>query len=232
MQLSVYEYFSRLDDVNAVSTVIRLLLAVIIGGVIGMERGARSHPAGFRTHMLVCVGACLAMLTNAFVYENMSQLADPTRLGAQVITGVGFLGVGTILVTGRHRIRGLTTAAGLWASACTGLAIGIGYYSGAIIAAVLIFTALAFFPAIENRILVRSRTLEIYVELDSLKSIHVLLDYLRSLEVNILDTHFNSSAFVSGSVGLHLSLKIPKNTRAQLLKSIEGQEGVLLIEEL
>jgi putative Mg2+ transporter-C (MgtC) family protein len=211
---------------------LRLTLAVVIGGVIGLERGARSHPAGFRTHMLVCVGACLAMLTNAFVYENISELSDPTRLGAQVITGVGFLGVGTILVTGRHRIRGLTTAAGLWASACTGLAIGIGYYAGAITAAVLIFTALAFFPAIENRILARSRTLEIYVELDSLKNIHTLLDYLRGRDVIIVDTHFNSSAFVSGSVGLHLSLKIQKNTRARLVKDIEGQEGVLLIEEL
>jgi putative Mg2+ transporter-C (MgtC) family protein len=229
---AVYDYFTHLDDINAVSTVVRLVLAVVIGGVIGMERGARSHPAGFRTHMLVCVGACLAMLTNQFVYENISELSDPTRLGAQVITGVGFLGVGTILVTGRHRIRGLTTAAGLWASACTGLAIGIGYYSGAITAAVLIFTALAFFPAIESRVLARSRTLEVYVEMETLKNIHPLLEYLRAREVNILDTHFNASAFVSGSVGLHLSLKIPRNARAQLLKDIEKQEGVLLIEEL
>ncbi|MDR2770434.1 MAG: MgtC/SapB family protein [Clostridiales Family XIII bacterium] len=228
----IYSFFEQLDDLNAVSTVARLLLAVVIGGVIGMERGARSQPAGFRTHMLVCVGACLAMLTNEFVYDTISQTTDPTRLGAQVITGVGFLGVGTILVTGRHRIRGLTTAAGLWASACTGLAIGIGYYVGAIAAAALIFTALAFFPAIESKILARSRTLELYVELDSLKSIRILLDYLRGGGVNILDTHFNSSAFVSGSVGLHLSLKISKNTRAQLLTSIERQEGVLLIEEL
>jgi putative Mg2+ transporter-C (MgtC) family protein len=228
----IYDNFGRLDEVNIVSIVIRLVLAVVIGGVIGMERGARSQPAGFRTHMLVCVGACLAMLTNEFVYENISRMSDPTRLGAQVITGVGFLGVGTILVTGRHRIRGLTTAAGLWASACTGLAIGVGFYAGAITAAVLIFAALAFFPAIENRILVRSRTLELYVELDSLKNIRTLLDYLRSCDVSVLDTHFNSSAFVSGSVGLHLSLKIQKNTRAQLMKSIEKQEGVLLIEEL
>jgi putative Mg2+ transporter-C (MgtC) family protein len=221
-----------LDNVNAVSTVVRLVLAVIVGGVIGIERGSRSHAAGFRTHMLVCVGACLAMLTNEFVYENMSQLSDPTRLGAQVITGVGFLGVGTILVTGRHRIRGLTTAAGLWASACTGLAIGIGYYYGAIIAAILIFMALAFFPLIENRILAQSRTLELYVELDALKRVRPLLEYLHERKVNITDTHFNSSSFVTGSVGVHLSLKIQKNTREDLLKSIEKQEGVLIVEAL
>jgi putative Mg2+ transporter-C (MgtC) family protein len=229
---TIYDYFSRLDDVNAVSTVVRLILAVVIGGVIGIERGARSHPAGFRTHMLVCVGACLAMLTNEFAYENISELSDPTRLGAQVITGVGFLGVGTILVTGRHRIRGLTTAAGLWASACTGLALGIGYYSGAITAAILIFIALAFFPAIETKILLRSRSLELYIEIESLKNVHALLDYLRSCDVRILDTHFNSSAFVSGSVGLHLSLKLQKNTREDLFARIEKQEGVLIVEEL
>jgi putative Mg2+ transporter-C (MgtC) family protein len=229
---SIYDYITQLDGVNAVSTIVRLVLAVVIGGVIGIERGARSHPAGFRTHMLVCVGACLAMLTNEFVFENISGMTDPTRLGAQVITGVGFLGVGTILVTGKHRIRGLTTAAGLWASACTGLALGIGYYSGAITAAVLIFAALAFFPAIENKLLIRSRSLEVYIEIDSLKRVHSLLDYLRTCGVSILDTHFNSSAFVSGSVGLHLSLKLPKTTREDLIKSIERQEGVLIVEEL
>jgi putative Mg2+ transporter-C (MgtC) family protein len=228
----VFDCFSRLDDVNIVSTVVRLMLAVVIGGVIGIERGTRSQPAGFRTHMLVCVGACLAMLTNEFVYENISELSDPTRLGAQVISGVGFLGVGTILVTGRHRIRGLTTAAGLWASACTGLALGIGYYSGAIAAAVLIFMALAFFPAIESRILRHSRSLELYIEIDSLKGVHSLLDYLRSRDVSILDTHFNSSAFVSGSVGLHLSLRLQKGAREALLRNIEKQEGVLIVEEL
>ncbi|MDR1245766.1 MAG: MgtC/SapB family protein [Clostridiales Family XIII bacterium] len=232
MNFISYCILDHLDGVNAVSTVVRLVLAVVIGGVIGLERGARSHPAGFRTHMLVCVGACLAMLTNEFVYENISQMADPTRLGAQVITGVGFLGVGTILVTGRHRIKGLTTAAGLWASACTGLALGIGYYSGAIIAAVLIFAALAFFPVIENRLLARSRSLELYIELESLKSVHALLEYLRGCGVSIFDTHFNSSAFVSGSVGLHLSLKLQKNTREILLKNIENHEGVLIVEEL
>jgi putative Mg2+ transporter-C (MgtC) family protein len=227
-----YEYFNNLDDVNVVSTALRLTLAVVIGGVIGIERGARSHPAGFRTHMLVCVGACLAMLTNEFVYENISGLTDPTRLGAQVITGVGFLGVGTILVTGRHRIRGLTTAAGLWASACTGLALGIGYYTGAIIAAVLIFAALAFFPAVENMILSRSRSLELYIEVTSLKNVHDLLDYLRDRGVSVFDTHFNSPAFVSDSVGLHLSIRLQKNTRDGILKDIGKHEGVLIVEEL
>ncbi|MFQ7474136.1 MAG: MgtC/SapB family protein, partial [Anaerovoracaceae bacterium] len=128
-------------DINIFSISLRLILALILGGIIGLERGANRHPAGFRTHILVCVGAALAMMTNQFIVDNFGA-SDPARLGAQVITGVGFLGVGTILITGHSRIKGLTTAAGLWASACLGLAIGIGFYSGAIAAAIIIFVSL------------------------------------------------------------------------------------------
>ena len=105
------------QDLNMVSVAVRLLMALVFGGVIGLERGANRHPAGFRTHILVCVGSTLAMMTNVYVFDLWGSVTDPVRLGAQVITGVGFLGAGTILLTGRHRIRGLTTAAGLWASA-------------------------------------------------------------------------------------------------------------------
>ena len=118
-------------DLSIFSITFRLLTATLAGGIIGLERGANRHPAGFRTHILVCLGATLAMLTNQYIIEILGIPSDPARLGAQVITGVGFLGVGTIFVTGRSKIKGLTTAAGLWASASLGLAIGIGFYSGA-----------------------------------------------------------------------------------------------------
>jgi putative Mg2+ transporter-C (MgtC) family protein len=212
--------------VTLTSTVVRLALAVVLGGIIGMERGVRNHPAGFRTHVLVCVGACLAMLTNQYVFETISQLSDPTRLGAQVITGVGFLGVGTILVTGRHRIKGLTTAAGLWASACTGLAIGIGFYTGAIVAALLIFVVLALFPRLEGLIYTRSRTVEVYVELDAVPRIKPLLAYLRGRNVVVLDTHFSASSLISGNVGLHLQMRIPKGTaRSSSWKAWENRKA-------
>ncbi|MDR1571884.1 MAG: MgtC/SapB family protein [Clostridiales Family XIII bacterium] len=214
-------------------TVFRLLLAVLLGGAIGIERGVRNHPAGFRTHSLVCVGACLAMLTNQYVFENISGLSDPTRLGAQVITGVGFLGVGTILVTGRHRIKGLTTAAGLWASACTGLAIGIGFYSGAIAAAVIIVVVLALFPAIERRIYARSRTLQLYIEIDSVQRMKPILAFVRDCGADVTDMHYGSSALLSNAVGLHLSLRLPKRIPpSDMLELIGGQEGVALIEEI
>ena len=139
-----------LYELNIYSIAIRLSLAVLLGGIIGLERGATRHPAGFRTHILVCMGAALAMLTNQFIYDTFSTVVDPARMGAQVITGVGFLGVGTILVTANKKIKGLTTAAGLWASACLGLAAGIGFYDGAILGGIAVFVSLALLPKIEN----------------------------------------------------------------------------------
>lgn len=118
-----------LQELNWISITVRLLLALICGGILGIEREKKRRPAGLRTYMLVCVGAAFVMITNeymSFKYEGV----DPSRMGAQVISGIGFLGAGTIIVTGRNRVKGLTTAAGLWAAACIGLAAGAGFYSG------------------------------------------------------------------------------------------------------
>ena len=126
-------------------TVVRLILATVCGGMIGIERGRKHRPAGFRTHMIVCIGAALTMVLSVYISDMIvnvwkleeSQIKiDVSRLGAQVIHGIGFLGAGTIIVTGRQQIKGLTTAAGLWASACMGLAIGAGFYIGALVACI------------------------------------------------------------------------------------------------
>ncbi len=119
-------------DFNCISITVRLALSLLCGGVLGFERERKGRAAGFRTYMLVCMGATLVMLTNQYIHD-YTGTGDIARLGAQVISGIGFLGAGTIIVTGRNHIKGLTTAAGLWASACIGLAIGIGFYFGAII---------------------------------------------------------------------------------------------------
>ena len=134
MEIDTLDY---LRDINMVSIILRLSLAMIFGGIIGFDRGKKKRPAGFRTHILVCIGSALAMITNQYIVQVMGMGGDPTRLGAQVISGIGFLGAGTILVTGRQQVKGLTTAAGLWASACMGLALGIGFYEGAIIGCAL-----------------------------------------------------------------------------------------------
>ena len=126
----VRDMIAMLSDVNLFSTVMRLGLALLLGGVLGIERGRRRRPAGLRTYMIVCMASALVMLTGHFLFETF-HTGDPSRLGAQVISGIGFLGAGTIIITSKQ-VKGLTTAAGLWASACLGLAVGAGFYAGAI----------------------------------------------------------------------------------------------------
>ena len=106
----------QLREVTLLAVVLRIFLSVLIGGLIGLERGLKNRPAGLRTYMVVCLGACLVMLTNQYVCQVFGT-GDPVRMGAQVVSGIGFLGAGTIIVTKRNQIKGLTTAAGLWASA-------------------------------------------------------------------------------------------------------------------
>lgn len=220
-------------EINLLSVSLRLILALLFGGIIGLERGSNRHPAGFRTHILVCVGAALAMMTNQFILQQFDT-GDPARLGAQVITGVGFLGVGTILVTGRHKIKGLTTAAGLWASACLGLAIGIGFYSGAIVAALIIFFSLTMLPRMENYFYRRSRVLEIYVEADSLEDYRKITRYIRSIGSSFVESHIIQTAPVTkGAIALNLSAILPKEiSRQEALATIESMDGIFLVEEI
>ncbi|WP_312446942.1 MgtC/SapB family protein, partial [Lacrimispora sp.] len=107
------------QELNEITITVRICLALIIGGILGMEREVRKQPAGFRTYMLVCMGSAAVMMTNQYISQTFGG-SDPSRLGAQVVSGIGFLGAGTIIVTRNNQVRGLTTAAGLWAAACAG----------------------------------------------------------------------------------------------------------------
>lgn len=207
---------------------------MIFGGVIGIERGANKHQAGLRTHVLVCVGATLAMLTDQYIFQTMTPAADPARLGAQVISGIGFLGAGLILVTSRNKVKGLTTAAGLWASACIGLALGIGFYSGAIIASALVFIALALLPRVENYFYDRSRVMDLFLEIDSMQSLRALLAELRKQDVKITGTHIaQSNTVVPDGYSMNISMRIPKKiTHSQVVQQLSAEDGVILVEEL
>ena len=145
-----------LTEPNLCSTLVRLTLAVFCGGILGLERVKKRRPAGFRTYMLVCLGASLTMIISQYL-ASRGQMTDVSRLGAQVINGVGFLGAGTIIVTGKQQIKGLTTAAGLWASACMGLAIGAGFYLGALIGCVAIYLTISVLRMLEDWIMASAR---------------------------------------------------------------------------
>ena len=138
-------FFNSFRDINTVNIFFRMVFAVICGGVIGIERSMKNRPAGFRTHILIITGATAASLTGHYIYMILGLPTDMSRLGAQVITGLGFIGAGTIIVTGTRTVKGLTTAAGLWATGIMGLAIGAGFYEGALIGTIaILFTEIVY----------------------------------------------------------------------------------------
>ena len=191
--ISGLDYFREL---NIASVLLRLVLAMAFGGMIGLERGRKHRAAGFRTYMLVCLGSALTSILSQYLFVQLSTVwaeiavttgkqVDVSRLGAKVYSGIGFLAAGTIIVTGRQEVKGMTTAAGLWASACMGIAIGAGFYECVIIAFVLMFLCIHFLPVVEVYLLENARNMNIYVELKSLDELGVLLSHVKAQGVQI-----------------------------------------------
>ncbi len=161
---------SFLDSVRDLTTgavVLRMLLAAAAGGAIGLEREFRRRPAGFRTHILICLGACITTMTSQYLLLEMHYYTDITRLGAQVVAGIGFVGAGAIVVTRSRQVKGLTTAAGLWVSAIIGLSLGAGFYEGGIYAMLLVLGAELILTRFEYRTLRNSSRLNLYVEYET-----------------------------------------------------------------
>ena len=223
----------EIREVTYVAIIARIAVAVVLGGIIGMERGLKNRPAGLRTYMLVCVGSCLIMLTNQYIFQCYG-VGDPVRMGAQVVSGIGFLGAGTIVVTRRNQIKGLTTAAGLWASAAVGLAIGIGLYEAAIVGGIVIFLVLSIIHRWDNNMRMNSKIVEVYVELNSKIS---LGDFMRKikemdLEIDNVRTEYESS-FEEGKHAYIAVLKCKhKRNHDELFQSIRDIEGVSYVEGL
>lgn len=220
-------------EITQFSILVRILSALIVGGIIGMERGSKNRPAGLRTYMLVCVGSCLIMLTNQYIYQYTGS-GDPMRLGAQVVSGIGFLGAGTIVVTKHNQIKGLTTAAGLWTAAGVGLALGIGFYEAAITAAVCIYIILTLVQKWENHVHKKIRFLEVYLEVDNCVHISELTRQLRQQELHIESIQFEPDNGLDSNLrAMILSLKSStKKDHATLLKQIKTIDGVSYVEEL
>ena len=141
-----------LRELNTGSVILRMVIATLAGAVIGLERSAKNRPAGFRTHILVCLGAAVAMMTGLFVFLRLRMSTDVSRLSASVISGLGFIGAGTIVVTKKMSIKGLTTAAGLWTTGIIGLAVGAGFYELGIIGMILVLLAETVFNSLGRKI--------------------------------------------------------------------------------
>ena len=177
-ELLIWEEITELRELNSLSVFVRLMLSMTLGGVLGVEREQKRRPAGFRTYVIVCLGSTLVMMTNQYAHLYMGA-PDPTRIAAQVVSGIGFLGAGTILVTKNNQVRGLTTAAGLWAAAALGLAVGCGFYSGAIMGFLAILISIKVLHTVDYLIYRKSPVVSLYAEVDDIKSVSCLLSYAR-----------------------------------------------------
>ena len=138
--------FDGLRGLNLAGVAVRLVLAVLCGGLIGLERAYRGRNAGVRIHVLLCIGGAMASMTGLYLYLGMGLPADVSRIGAQVVSGLGFIGAGTIMVTQRRTVHGLTTAAGLWVSGIIGLAVGAGYYEGGVLTTLVVLLVVLLYP--------------------------------------------------------------------------------------
>ena len=223
---AVIEY---LQAFNAVTVILRVLLAALAGALVGLEREFHGRAAGMRTHMMVALGAALTAMIGLYTVHELGMDSDPLRVGAQVISGVGFLGAGTILLRGGgSRITGLTTAAGLWTAASIGLAVGIGFYVGAfmtVIAAMLTFTLITSLEKFLNR---KRRRMAIYLELEDVSAVAPMLEMLRTeyglMEVQVTPPRSGTSPHV----GMEILVRVPQRLSTQEnLKRFATLKGVV-----
>lgn len=221
-----------LREVTYLAVALRVFAAVIIGGILGLERGMKHRPAGLRTYMLVCVGACVIMLTNQYIYQVFGS-GDPVRMGAQVVSGIGFLGAGTIIVTRRNQIKGLTTAAGLWSAAGVGLSLGVGFYEAAIAGTVAVFTVMTLLQKMDNKLHRRSRQLEAYIELDHI-SLGDFLRAMREQDIEVKDVQRESGEEDAEGVRAYVATLKGKQRQnhAELMAKVLEVPGVVFAEEL
>ena len=229
--MSFMEY---IRNVNGLSVLIRLALAVIFGGLIGLERERKHRPAGFRTHILICLGAAMTTLTSQYLFLSLRQFTDIARLGAQVIAGIGFIGAGSIIVTQRRRVKGLTTAAGLWASAAIGLCFGAGFYEGGIIAALLILAVELLFSKLEYRIMDNARGVNLLVEYKDLASLNGVLRYMKEVDLKILSLEIlKSESNPANKNCVNIDLLIHRKLRIKdMIADIANVPGIIAVERL
>lgn len=228
-------FLDPLRDVSLASVALRLVLSFLCGGLIGMERELKRRAAGFRTHILICLGAAVTTLTSQYLYLVLGYPTDMGRMGAQVIAGIGFIGAGTILVTRHQRVKGLTTAAGLWAAAIAGLCFGAGFYEGGVIATVLILLAELLFSKLERSLLYRVSEINLYLEYLNSNCLDQVLSLLQSEGVKIqsMEVMRTSGEGNDGNTSAILSLRLPPKYKAEtLLLKVNAVESVLAAEEL
>lgn len=218
---------------SSAAIIIRLLIAFIVGLVVGVDRASKRRGAGIKTHTLVCVGSALVMLTSEYMFRTFPEAkADLARMGAQVISGIGFLGVGTILVTGKNQVKGLTTAAGLWTTACIGLAVGIGFIEGSIYCFILIIFIFKVMSIVDDWMHSRNKVLNFYLEFHNYRDISVFTNEINKKNMKIVDM-----SIIKGEVneGIAVTVSVEateEKSRRTLLSSMQQMDAVKYAEEI
>lgn len=228
------------------SVLFRLILAMLCGGMLGLERGRKGRPAGFRTYMLVCIGATMTGILSQYEFINLTgpwaeiaaladNKVDVTRMGAEVLNGLGFLGAGTIIISSRQEVKGLTTAACLWSAGSMGLAIGAGFYELVLLAVIVIFCTIGFLPSIETRIVEHSTDMNIYIEFGSINHLGRIIACLKQFDLHIvdIDVDYGDGKFrVNPSAVFYTRIQTPKILHNDILSKISEMDDVLRIKEI
>ena len=226
---AVVDFMNYLEEFNTLSITVRLVLATMMGGVIGMERGATKHAAGLRTFMLVCLGAALAQIIDMRCVM-MYGIGDPLRLAQGVINGIGFLGVGTIIITGRSHIKGLTTAATLWTTAVLGISIGSGYLYSSIVTFALIMIVIKAMAGISRKQMQHNRQIHVKLEVTCNEGTKRVINYLREqgYRVTELDKKHNEENILL-SMDIDLGKKVNHDHVVEELSALDDVEFVMEI---
>jgi putative Mg2+ transporter-C (MgtC) family protein len=221
-----------LYEFNETTALIRLLLALLASGILGMERTRKLRPAGMRTYMLVCIGACSTMLGGIYLYEMFGPGFDPARMAAQVISGIGFIGAGTIMVAPHQKVRGLTTAAGLWAVACLGINIGVGNYVIALGVFISMLITMFLADKLEVVFFRHLRRIHVTVLMQSLEILPEIRDSMKTLNITLSNLEF-AQAIENKGVSMTCFLRLKHRTHHQtVIELLESVPGVLYVELL
>jgi putative Mg2+ transporter-C (MgtC) family protein len=223
-----------LSDITFVSILLRIILAILMSGLIGLERASKKHAAGLRTYILTCLGSTMAAIADQ--YCSILFTSDGSRLGAAVISGIGFLGAGTILLTSKGQIKGLTTAAGIWTSACLGLCIGFGLYTVALIAFICIILVFTFLPKIERAYTANRGCFEIHIEFETRANLKSFVSLVREQGLDVVSVEHNAAYSNSGLSVYTIVLAMTKTCKfkkhIQCMESFKELPYVVFVEEI
>ena len=229
----ILEQITILRELTLPSILVRTFLAMLFGGILGYEREKRHRPAGFRTYILVCLGATLAMMVGLYI-SALTGTSDAARIPSQVVSGIGFLGAGTILVTKQNQVKGLTTAAGLWTLACLGLALGAGFYTAAIICFAAIWISIRLLLIVDKRLSAPSKTVSLYVEFLKMEYLSSFISFARSQNCSVENLEITRKENIGGSISVVATMTMlfdDEVSPTQIIETYGALEGVVFIKK-